>query len=351
MDMKNSINQPIKINNYTVKSRIIMPPLVCFNWGDTDGFETIDRSNHYGKRAKGGAGLIIVEASAISKEGRLAPEEIGLWKNEHIPQFERIANRCHDENTLVIVQLVHAGKAAVGNPVYSSSHVKSEHKECIEMSLEMIEQVKQDFVSAAKRAKKAGLDGVEIHGAHGYLLSQFTSIEVNKRIDQYGGSLDRRLQLSLEIVEEMRKAVGNDFIICYRLGVNDPTVEEDKYFAKKLEASGVDVLNVSSGIGANDIVVPEDFPFSKIVYMGTVIHDEVRIPVACVNGIREPKEAEYLLENNLIDLVAVGRGLLADPEWTNKAISGKHVNKCYHCKPRCKYLVDGRDCPWFSEHS
>ncbi|ERJ13253.1 NADH dehydrogenase protein [Haloplasma contractile SSD-17B] len=347
----NLINQPIKINQYTIKNRIIMPPLVCFNWADTDGFETIDRAEHYGKRAKGGTGLIIVEASAISEEARIVREEVGLWKDEHIPQFERIAKRCHDEESVVIVQLVHAGKAAIGNPVYSSSRIELEKKECLEMPLEMIKQVKKDFVSAAIRAKKAGLDGVEIHGAHGYLLSQFTSKEVNKRTDLYGGSLDRRIQLSLEIVKEVRDAVGDDFIICYRLGVNDPSSEEDKYFAKKLEASGVDVLNVSAGIGANDIEVPDDFPFNKIVYMGTVIHDVVSIPVACVNGIREPEQAEYLLENNLTDLVAVGRGLLADPEWTNKAINGLPINKCYHCKPRCKYLIDGRDCPRYSELS
>jgi len=326
-----------------------MPPLVCFNWANDDGFETFDRSVHYGKRAKGGTGLIIVEATAISKEGRLCDTELGLWKDDHIPQFERIAKSCHDEGAKVIVQIVHAGMSSVGTPVYSSSSTEVKNKECLEMSLEDIKKVKEDFTAAAIRAKKAGLDGVEIHGAHGYLLSQFTSEKVNKRSDMYGGSLDNRLRLSIEIIEEVRKATGDDFIICYRFGVNDPTLEEDKYFAKKLETLGVDILNVSSGIGGNKIEVPEDYPFSFITYMGTEIYKEVNIPVACVFGIKEPNQAEYLLEKEMIDMVAVGKGLLADPQWTSKAIAGEAVNICYNCFPRCKYSVDGTQCPWYNK--
>ncbi len=342
--MNNRINRSIKVNKHTVKNRIIMPALVCFNWGDNDGFETVDRSDHYGKRAKGGTGLIIVEATAISKDGRLSDTQLGLWDDDHIPQFERITKHCHTEGSVVIVQLVHAGMKAIGNLVYSSSVVDIKDKRCLESSVEKIEEIKKDFVLASLRAKKAGLDGIEIHGAHGYLLSQFTSREVNRRKDRYGGSLDNRLRLSMEIIQAVRDAVGEEFIISYRFGVNDPTMKEDKYFAKELEKLGVDILDVSIGIGANSIVAPVGFPFSNITYMGTVIHKEVNIPVACVYGIREPIEAKYLLENNMVDMVAVGRGLLADSEWTNKAINGESVNKCYHCKP-CKYQVDGRTCP------
>lgn len=347
--MSSNISTSIKVNKYNVRNRIIMPPLVCFNWADEDGFETYNRADHYGKRAEGGTGMIIVEATAISKDGRIVDTELGLWKDEHIPQFQRIADSCRNKDSVVIVQLVHAGMKSTGNPVYSSSPAKVTNKECLEMSLDQIKKVKEDFVFAALRAKKAGLNGVEIHGAHGYLLSQFTSKEVNKRNDIYGGSIDNRLRLSIEIVQEVRAAVGEDFIICYRFGVNDPTMEEDKYFAKKLENLGVDILNVSSGIGADSMAIPEGFPFSNITYMGTVIHKEVNIPVACVFGITKPEQAEYLLQNDMVDMVAVGRGLLADAQWTNKAINGEKVNICYHCKPRCKYGVDGRTCPWYNK--
>lgn len=342
--MSNIINRSIDINKYKIKNRIIMPPMLCFNWADNDGFEIINRAEHYGKRAKGGTSMIIVEAAAISKDGRICDTELGIWKDEHIPQFEKIAKSCHDEGAVVIIQIVHAGKKAVEKIVYSSSADVVGDKECLEMSIERIEKVKKDYVSAALRAKKAGLDGVEIHGAHGYLLSQFTSKEVNKRTDIYGGSLDNRLRLSMEIFQEIREAVGEDFIICYRLGVNDPSMEEDKYFAKKLEKLGVDILNVSSGI-----VVQEEFQLSDITHMGIAIHKEVHVPVACVCGIREPKQAQYLLQNNLIDMVAVGRGLLADPDWTKKAINNENINYCYHCKPSCKYTVDGRTCPRYNK--
>ncbi|KAB3532164.1 oxidoreductase [Alkaliphilus serpentinus] len=347
--MEGVINKSIKVNKYHVKNRIVMPPLVCFNWGDDEGFEIVSRAKHYGDRAKGGTGLIIVEATAISKDCRITDTGLGLWKDQHIRQFERIADSCHPEDSVVILQLVHAGMKSVGKNVYSSSNVEVKDKECLEMSLAQIKKVKEDFVSAAIRAKKAGLDGVEIHGAHGYLLSQFTSKVINKRNDIYGGSLDNRLRLPIEIVKEVRAAAGDDFIICYRFGVNDPTLEEDRYFAKELEKLGVDILNVSSGIGAENITVPEDYPFSPITYMGTEIYKEVDIPVICVYGIKEPKQAEYLLENEMIDMVAVGKGLLADPNWTNKAINGEDVNVCFHCSPWCKYGKDGKTCPWYGK--
>lgn len=345
--MNSSINKPIKINSSMIKNRILMPPLVCFDWACDDGFETKDRGIHYGLRAKGGTGLIVVEAAAVSKDGRLAGTQLGIWKDEHIPQFANLAQKCHPEGSKVIVQIVHAGMKSVGSKVVSSSNVEIEGKECAQMTLEQINQLKVDFVDAAVRAKKAGLDGVEIHGAHGYLLNQFTSKEINRRTDIYGGSLLNRFRLSLEVVTEVRKATGDDFIIGYRFGVNDPTMDEDKLLAKELEKAGVDILNVSAGIGANNIEVPKDYPFSFVTYMGTELHKTVDIPVACVFGIKEPKQAEYLLENEMIDMVAVGRALLADPDWTNKAINGLAVDSCYHCKPRCKFSVDGRKCPWY----
>ena len=152
--MSNYINESIQINKHKIKNRILMPPLVCFNWADEDGFETYPRHEHYGKRAKGGTGLIVVEATAICKEGRLAGTELGLWKDEHIPQFERIAKSCRSEEAIVIVQLVHAGMESVGSTVVSSSEVEVKDKLCHAMSLEQIQQLKEDFVSAALEQKK-----------------------------------------------------------------------------------------------------------------------------------------------------------------------------------------------------
>jgi len=339
------LNDKVLVNKKTSKNRILMPPLVCFNWADNDGFETIDRSEHYGARAEGGAGMIVVEATGISPEGRLADTELGLWNDAHKDQFSRIAERCHEHDTLVLVQLVHAGMKSIGDEVYSASDLQVENKSCRSMSIEQIEKVKKDFVEASVRAYEAGLDGVEIHGAHGYLLNQFAASETNRRNDVYGNDLSGRIKLSLDIVKQVRKATSDDFIIGYRLGINDITFKEDIILAKELEKSGVDLLDVSSGIGYGDLTAPKDFELSDITYMGVEIRKHVEIPVASVFGIRKQEQANYLINNDMTDFVAVGRGILADPQWGNKAINSKDINICYQCKSGCKFAIDGRQCP------
>ncbi|MCK8060133.1 MULTISPECIES: NADH:flavin oxidoreductase [unclassified Fusibacter] len=341
-----SLDQSIRVNKIEVKNRILMPPLVCFNWADDKGFETHDRASHYGLRAKGGAGVIVIEATAILKSGRLCDTELGLWDDAHIPQFIKMADACRENKSLSLVQLVHAGDKSVGPMVYGASPLKTDAKECLEMTLEQINEVKEAFVKAAVRAKTAGLDGVEIHGAHGYLLSQFASSKSNKRTDGYGGTLENRMRLGIEIVKAVREATGPDFVVGYRYGVNDPSFEEDIIFVKELERAGVDLLNVSSGIVYGDVEVPADFEFSQITYMGSVIKRHTDIPVACVFGIRYPEQAEKLVKEGHCDFVALGRAILADPNWGIKAIAGESVNVCYHCKPRCKYGTNGNECPW-----
>ena len=238
---------------------------------------------------------------------------------------------------------------AVGesNKVQSASETIVKDKTCISMTCKDIEMVKNQFVNASVRAYKAGLDGVEIHGAHGYLLNQFTSKDTNQREDQYGKTLDDRLRFSFEIIKEVRRATSSTFIIGYRFGVNDVTFAEDYYFTKLLEESGVDMLNVSAGIGCSEVTVPTDYPFSKITYLGSMIHKVATIPVAAVQGIRTKEQADLVIEGNYADMVAVGRGILADPEWAKKALQGSEINTCYNCKPKCKFVADGHQCPWY----
>lgn len=336
-----ALKDTFNLKSKTVKNRILLPPLVCFNWADEFGYETVSRADHYERRAAGGAGIVVIEATAILPEGRLAKTELGLWEDGHITQFVAIAEACKRHGSLSFVQLVHAGDKSIGEQNLGAS----------DLSIMQMAQIKAAFVAATLRAKKAGLDGVEIHGAHGYLLSQFASLKSNTRNDIYGGPLDNRMRFALEVVSEVRQAVGDDFIIAYRYGVNDPTFVADTIFVAALESAGVDFLNVSSGILEGELESPVGFPFSAITYMGTVIKKRATVPVACVFGIRDPIDAHYLVENQLCDVVAVGRGLLADPEWGNKALGGQEVNRCYHCKPRCFYGVDGRSCPWEKVHA
>lgn len=343
------LTDSIKLKNKTVKNRLVMPPAVCFNWADTKGYETVSRAQHYGDRAKGGTGLIVIEATAILPEARIVERELGLWEDGHMAQFSKIAAACHEHGSVVLVQLVHAGQKSFGEVVKSSSAREIQGKTCEALTLEEIGHVKDAFVSAAVRAEKAGLDGIEIHGAHGYLLSQFTASKTNFRTDAYGGSLENRTRLSVEIVKAIRESTSDEFIIGYRFGVNDPLMKEDIWFARELEALGVDFFNVSSGIGMEGLEVPKDFPFSPITHMGTVIHKQLKTPVACVFGIRTPEDANYLIENNLTDFVAIGRGLLAEPNWFNKAASGIMPNICYDCKSGCKYRIDGKTCPLYGK--
>lgn len=343
------ISTPLVINGKTLRNRIIMPPLVCANWADDDGMETVSRAEHYGRRAEGGVALIVVEATAISKESRLDVTELGLWSDDHIDQFRRIARACHDEGALAIVQLVHAGAKAVDGEHFSASAsvvaADPGDRKIQALDVAQISDIASEFAQAAIRARKAGLDGVEIHGAHGYLLNQFTSSVSNRRADGYGGTLDGRFRFPLEVTRGIRAATGPDFLVAYRFGVNDPTLDEDACLAEKLAEAGVDFLDASAGIGSNGIAVPGDFPFTSIAWMGCALRKRVRLPVACVNGIARPEQAAFLLENDMIDLVAVGRGLLSDAAWVNKAIAGESVDECLRCKPGCKYHEDGHRCP------
>lgn len=338
------IQQQVQINGKIAKNRIVMPPLVCFNWADDNGNATINRAEHYGKRAKG-TGLIVIEATAVSKAGRLCESELGLWKDEQISQFTEIAESCHQHDALAVLQLVHAGFNGITHPVFSASSDTKEGKVVKALSLEAIEQVKNDFVSAAIRAEKAGLDGIEIHGAHTYLLNQFTSQTTNKRNDRYGGTLENRLRLPLEITREIRKYTSKEFIVGYRFGVNDPSFTEDITLLKSLDSAGIDFFNVSIGFSSLAIDMPKNFPFHPITYMGVKLSQHTEKPVIAVYGIRTPEQAKLLIEQYQVPMVAIGRGLLADPEWSEKALQNKPVNRCFECKPKCKFSTDGRECP------
>jgi len=335
------LNDQILINNKVCKNRIVMPPLVCFNWADDDGIETVSRAEHYGQRAEHDTGLIVVEASAISKDSRLADSMLGIWDDKHIPQFESIAKACHQHNSLVLVQLLHAGYKSTGRKVSAST---LEANESIALTLEEITNIKTEFVQAAKRAYQAGLDGVEVHGAHSYLLNQFTSSQTNLRTDLYGGSLENRMRLPLEVIEAIREETSDDFIIGYRFGLNDPTFEEDLTALKLLDKAGVDFHNVSVGYSSLDIQIPEDFKHHPITYMGKVINDHTSKPVACVYGIRNGDQAKDLVENHNMKMVAVGKGLLADPKWSMHALNKTEYSPCLECK-RCLFIIDGHKCP------
>jgi NADPH2 dehydrogenase len=353
-----SLFSEISIRNYTIKNRIVMPAMSCSGFTEEDGLFTIKNIERYRDRARGGVGLLIIEATCINQAGRLSPAQLGLWSDGHIKGFSRIASYCHEYDARVLVQLHHAGLAAAtgvtGDPVAPSDFKglsRSNQKiRARALSLAEIARLQNEYTAAAVRARQAGLDGVELHGASGYLISQFFSPFVNKREDDYGGSLVKRTRFATEIVAKIRRAAGPDFIISCSLGCDEPDTESSLQIARELEKAGVDILHISTGMTSYiagdivDITVPKYFHYNSIVFRGSQIKEKVKVPVIVVNGIRTPLDAAYLVENNYADLVAIGRGLLVDPEWANKGQKYLQVIPCLRCKT-CSYHIKGSSCP------
>ena len=277
----NALFREFELKGLKVKNRIVMPPLVNFNWSDDNGFVTERHIKHYERRAKGEAGIIIVEATAINKNGRLLPTQLGIWSDEHIEGMKKITTACHKYGTVILLQIHHGGlnthpKAAerAAGPSVDPNKSRS-----YSLSVEEIKKLTHDFIEGAVRAKKAGFDGVEIHGAHMYLLCQFATPLVNKRTDEYGETLEGRLKFAKDIITGIRNETGTDFIISYRLGANAPGLEDGINIANELEHYGVNILHVSHGGMNNPVEIPPNFNYNWIVFSGTEIKKHVHIPV------------------------------------------------------------------------
>jgi NADPH2 dehydrogenase len=336
------------LKGFPVKNHIVFPPVVCFHYAQDDGMVTDRNVEHYRQIAAGGAGIVITEATAVWKEGRLAPFQLGIWSDEHIPGMHRIASTVKAEGAISLLQIHHAGlltsdkvSAAAKAPSADSNNPRSQALE-----REEIELIREAFIQAAHRAQQAGYDGVELHGAHGYLLNQFASSLFNKREDEYGGGLERNMKLATDIIFGIRNLCGNKFILGYRLGANSPTLEAGIDIACHLEKAGIDILHVSHGGSLLNLPrTPKDFEYNWIVYSGTVIKQHVTIPVIVVNEIKTKERADWLIENNQADFVALGRPQLADPNWVNRVKDNLEFSKCLICRPKCRWYEDSGLCP------
>lgn len=345
--MTNLFSQAV-IKGHIIKNRVVMPPMVCFGWSDGSGYVTDNHVKHYEECAKGGTGLIIVEAACIDKDGRLAPSQLGIWSDEYIEGLSRIAAACHKHGAKVLIQIHHAGYStpdSVSLDHLCPSDYDNGKRHGRAMTIDEIKSVQMEFTNAAKRAERAGFDGIELHGAHGYLIDQFNSPIVNKRNDKYGGSFQNRANFACEIIKMIKSQASENFIIGYRMGGNEPTLENGIQVAKILEACGADILHVSSGIYEDEHPsAPAGSEYNWIVFCGIEIKKHVKVPVIAVNEIRTPERAAYLIENGMADFTAIGRGHLADPEWANKAEHNIEVTSCLKCK-RCWWFTDGSKCP------
>ncbi len=315
---------PIEINGLSLENKIVMPPMAR-DKSTKNGKPKKELIDYYEKRASG-VGLVIVEHAYVEKRGKLSKNQLGIHKDELIPELEKIVETIHEKNSPTILQLNHAGAVAkkeiIGKRPLAPSRVNYTEEIPKILELKEIQQIKESFVQAAERAEKAGFDGIEVHGAHGFLLNQFMSPITNNRMDVYGGNQENRIRLPLQIVREI-KDKNSDLDLFFRLGADDRRPggidrEKGKYIASKLENAGVDVLDISGGLcGSN----PKDLSNKQgfFVPLASEMKKVVKIPVIGVGGITNPEYAEDVIKSGKVDLVAIGRELIRNPNWSEKA--------------------------------
>ena len=338
--------EPITINKMQMPNRIVMPAM-HLNY-TPDGAVSDQLVAFYRERAEGGAGLCIVGGCVINDRSG-GPFMVNILKDDDIPGLARLAKAIQDGGARAGVQLYMAGayahSFAIGQQSISSSphFSKFTKQDAREMTLEEIVQVQDDFVQASLRAQKAGMDMVEILASAGYLICQFLSPTINKRTDEYGGSLENRMRFGLEVVRKTRAAVGPDFCVGVRVAGNDfvpgnHTNEEAALFAKACQEAGADMINVTGGW--HETKVPQlthELPAAGFAYLARGVKRAVSVPVASSNRIHGPGLAEEILARGDADLICMGRPLIADPELPNKAKAGRAdlIKRCVACNQGC----------------
>ena len=324
--------QPIKFRTVSLKNRIVVSPM-C-EYSSIDGFANDWHLVHLGSRAIGGAGLIITEAAAVTADGRITPDDLGIWKDEHISFLKRITTFIENNGAVAGIQLAHAGRKASHSSPWKGSRplTKKEggwdtlapgaigYKETdplpVAMTLEDIDKLIIDFTKATKRAMEAGFKVIEIHAAHGYLLHEFLSPLSNNRLDEYGGSFENRIRLLLQVTETVRKTMDDDLPLFVRISATDwlPGAwdENDSVaLAKILLSKGVDLIDCSSGGNSPAQKIPVAALYQ--VSFAQKIKQDAGIATGAVGMITTAEEAENILRNNQADLIIMARQLLRDP--------------------------------------
>jgi NADPH2 dehydrogenase len=347
------LRSPLQLASFKVPNRIVMPPMVVWKAAE-DGALTPAILEHY--RDSAGPGMVIVEATVVSPEGRLARRQLGIFEDRHVEGLARIAEIIHAAGGMASIQLHHAGRDTnlentFGVPLVAPSAVPAKELVPEALTEDGIERILGCFAAAARRAADAGFDAVEIHGAHGYLASQFLSPLANTREDRWGGSLGNRARFVREAARRMRTAAGSRLLVSCRLGAAEDapgglTVAEGIQVAKWLEEDGMPFLHVSTGIGSAPKLGPEDGQWSDRLLLGAAVRTAVGIPVIGIGGIRTPGQAEQALSEGLVDLVGVGRAMLADPKWAEKTLGNREADifLCHQCRV-CHHFRHAERCP------
>ncbi|MBC9717540.1 NADH:flavin oxidoreductase/NADH oxidase [Streptomyces sp. TRM66268-LWL] len=350
------------LRSLTIPNRVWMAPMCQYSaeaFGPNAGVAHDWHFQHYGARAAGGTGLILLEATAVSPEGRISPYDLGIWNETQVASLRRIVDFLKSQNTVPGIQIAHAGRKAStaqpwngGKQVDESAHgwqpvapspvpFAEDDRTPIELDLAQIKEIVGQFRAAAERALAAGFEVVEVHGAHGYLIGEFLSPHANKRTDEYGGSFENRTRFALEVVDAVREVWPADKPLFFRISATDwldeagePgwTADDTVRLAALLKEHGVDLLDVSTGGIAPKVTIPVGPSYQ--VPFATRVKEEAGLPVAAVGLITEVEQADKIVANGEADAVLLGRELLRNPSFARLAareLGGEvHVPAQYH---------------------
>lgn len=351
-------NTPIMIGHIKIKNRIVFPPIGT-SWAHPDGTASPEVKKWYQDAAEGGCGMIVVEGSAISPEGKGCKRNLGIYDEEHLDGLKEIAEIIKRNGCFAAIQLLHAGSQAnpkttgiepISLSAISKTHMVMGHAPR-EMTVHEIYEIRDECIKAAGLADRAGYHAVELHLAHGYLLHEFLSEHTNKRNDQYGGNLENRTRLILEIIAGIKQKLPQ-LIVGARVSGEDYLPdglnrEANQSILPIMEAAGLAYFSVTAGVCETSKVKHEAMRRGEFFKYSKEIKQIVAKPVIGVGKILDLETAEEHLKNGDCDLVAIGRGLIADPGMIKKVKMKHPYNRCTECD-ECKYLARGKEhliCP------
>ena len=321
--------QPLKVRSMTLANRLVMPPMATAK-AELDGTVSQALLDYYEEKSRGGyISLIIIEHSYISPEGKASENQLSVSDDAMIPGLRKLAEVIHRNGSRAAMQINHAGSAALKEvtgttPVGPSATANPRRGDTPrELSRKEIDGIVNAFKDAARRVKDAGFDAVEIHSAHGYLLNQFLSPLTNKRTDEYGGNIANRIRIHLQVIEAVRSAVGPDFPVQVRLGASDyteggTTIEDSKIVGQAFAQAGVDIIHISGGFVG--YTPPGPTGQGYFAPLSEAVKSAAAIPVILTGGIIEIEAAEKFLAEKKADLIGVGRAILQDSAWAERAI-------------------------------
>ncbi|MGC9780889.1 MAG: NADH:flavin oxidoreductase [Candidatus Heimdallarchaeota archaeon] len=337
---------PFNLKNFELKNRLIRSATTSY-WSDEAGVLRQPILDYYEKLVAGGLGFIIKGHSYVIESGKAHTGQSGLTNENHIPKMKELTKIVHSHEVPIIAQINHAGYNSKANRMTASTY-EIDNLQAREATIDDIELVIDSFANAAELAIQADFDGVQIHGAHGYLLSQFLSDNVNKRTDDYGGTLENRARLLFDVFKAIKKRIGNGPIIAIKMNCDDfashggITISESVQIANWLDEKGIDLIEISGGGPKQDRSIrkvrakpDENSPYYEANFAGHA--EKIRkgipsVPLALVDGIRNKTAMEAILSNNLADLISMSKPLIIEQDFPNRLKRGQSSSECIDCR-------------------